>query len=68
MSYGAADCNSAMQDPILAKYEAEGSAYYSTARLWDDGIINPVDSRKVRHLLRDIAFTFRICYAVLLTY
>lgn len=35
------------KDPILAKYETEGSAYYSTARLWDDGIINPVDSRKI---------------------
>jgi 3-methylcrotonyl-CoA carboxylase beta subunit len=33
--------------PILEKYEIEGSAYYSTARLWDDGIIDPKDSRKV---------------------
>lgn len=32
---------------ILSKYEEEGSAYYSTARLWDDGIIDPVDTRKV---------------------
>ncbi len=32
---------------ILEKYENEGSAYYSTARLWDDGIINPKDTRKV---------------------
>jgi acetyl-CoA carboxylase carboxyltransferase component len=31
--------------PILEKYEREGSAYYSTARLWDDGIIDPVDTR-----------------------
>jgi acetyl-CoA carboxylase carboxyltransferase component len=31
--------------PTLEKYEAEGSAYYSTARLWDDGIIDPVDTR-----------------------
>ncbi|MGE5316900.1 MAG: carboxyl transferase domain-containing protein [Chloroflexota bacterium] len=30
---------------ILAKYEEEGSAYYSTARLWDDGIIDPKDTR-----------------------
>lgn len=37
----------AFKDPILAKYEKEGSAYYSSARLWDDGIIDPVDSRKV---------------------
>lgn len=33
--------------PILKKYEAEGSPYYSTARLWDDGIIDPVDTRMV---------------------
>jgi acetyl-CoA carboxylase carboxyltransferase component len=31
--------------PTLEKYEAEGSAYYSTARLWDDGVIDPVDTR-----------------------
>lgn len=33
--------------PIKAKYEREGSAYYSSARLWDDGIIDPADTRKV---------------------
>jgi acetyl-CoA carboxylase carboxyltransferase component len=31
--------------PILDKYEAEGNPYYSTARLWDDGILDPVDTR-----------------------
>jgi len=31
--------------PTLDKYEAEGSAYYSTARLWDDGVIDPMDTR-----------------------
>jgi 3-methylcrotonyl-CoA carboxylase beta subunit len=36
-----------MMNEILAKYETEGSAYYSTSRLWDDGIIDPVDTRKV---------------------
>lgn len=36
-----------MKATILNKYEEEGSAYYSTARLWDDGIIDPVDTRKV---------------------
>ncbi|MBN1504498.1 MAG: methylcrotonoyl-CoA carboxylase [Candidatus Eisenbacteria bacterium] len=34
-----------MKEPILKKYEEESSAYYSTARLWDDGIIDPVDTR-----------------------
>ena len=33
--------------PTLAKYEEEGSPYYSTARLWDDGIIDPADTRRV---------------------
>jgi len=32
---------------IRAKYETEGSPYYSTARLWDDGIIDPRDTRRV---------------------
>ncbi len=32
---------------ILDKYEHEGSAYYSTSRIWDDGIIDPADTRKV---------------------
>lgn len=35
------------QAPILEKYETEGSAYYSTARLWDDGIIDPAQTRDV---------------------
>ena len=34
-----------MEQGILEKYEAEGSAYFSTARLWDDGIIDPKDTR-----------------------
>jgi acetyl-CoA carboxylase carboxyltransferase component len=34
-------------DAIRAKYEEEGSPYYSTARLWDDGIIDPLDTRRV---------------------
>jgi acetyl-CoA carboxylase carboxyltransferase component len=33
--------------PILEKYEREGSPYYSTARLWDDGIIDPSETRQV---------------------
>lgn len=37
----------AIVDPIIAKYETEGSPYYSTARLWDDGIIDPAQSRQV---------------------
>jgi acetyl-CoA carboxylase carboxyltransferase component len=33
--------------PLLAKYLNEGSAYYSTARLWDDGVIDPASTRNV---------------------
>ena len=33
--------------PIRAQYEEQGTAYYSTARLWDDGIIDPADTRTV---------------------
>ena len=38
---------SEFRQPILDKYETEGSPYYSTARLWDDGIIDPRDTRDV---------------------
>jgi acetyl-CoA carboxylase carboxyltransferase component len=34
-------------DEIRAKYEAEGNPYFSTARLWDDGVIDPLDTRRV---------------------
>lgn len=37
----------AFKKPTLEKYEFEGSCYYSTARLWDDGVIDPVDTRRV---------------------
>lgn len=35
------------KQPILDKYEREGSPYYSTARLWDDGILDPAQTRRV---------------------
>jgi acetyl-CoA carboxylase carboxyltransferase component len=35
------------EDEIRATYEREGNPYYSTARLWDDGIIDPLDTRRV---------------------
>ena len=38
---------SKFRQPILDKYETEGSPYYSTARLWDDGIIDPRDTRDI---------------------
>ncbi len=36
--------------PIRAKYEAEGSPYHATARLWDDGIVTPRETRRVLSL------------------
>jgi 3-methylcrotonyl-CoA carboxylase beta subunit len=42
-----AEQEEAFKDPIRAKYEEEGSPYFSTARLWDDGIIDPAQTRKV---------------------
>ena len=35
----------AFKQPILDKYEEEGSPYYSTARLWDDGVLDPAETR-----------------------
>jgi len=37
----------ALKDPIIQRFEAEGSPYFSSARIWDDGVIDPVDSRRV---------------------
>jgi len=42
-----ADEEAAFKQPILDQYAEQGSAYYSTARLWDDGIIEPADTRRV---------------------
>jgi 3-methylcrotonyl-CoA carboxylase beta subunit len=37
----------AAERDTIERYEREGSPYYSTARLWDDGVIDPLDTRKV---------------------
>jgi 3-methylcrotonyl-CoA carboxylase beta subunit/propionyl-CoA carboxylase len=47
---------SALRQPILDQYEHEGSPYYSTARLWDDGILDPVETRQA------IALGLSACY------
>jgi 3-methylcrotonyl-CoA carboxylase beta subunit len=44
-----------MTDSIVKQYEQEGSPYFSTARLWDDGILDPVDTRRVISLCLDVA-------------
>ena len=35
------------KDAVRARYEAQGHPYYATARLWDDGVIDPADTRTV---------------------
>ncbi|MGK7396157.1 MAG: carboxyl transferase domain-containing protein [Candidatus Cyclobacteriaceae bacterium M3_2C_046] len=45
-----------LKNEILKQYQEEGSCYYSTARLWDDGIIDPADTRKV--LAQCLSLTF----------
>jgi len=42
-----ADEEDAFKTPIRAQYERQGSPWYATARLWDDGIIDPADTRRV---------------------
>ena len=42
--------------PILEKYETEGSPYYSTARLWDDGILDPAQTRNILGLALSASF------------
>ena len=42
-----ADDDAAFKAPIRAQYEKQGNAYYATARLWDDGVIDPADTRAV---------------------
>jgi 3-methylcrotonyl-CoA carboxylase beta subunit len=42
-----AEDEAALTAPILAKYDEESSALYASARLWDDGIIDPPDTRDV---------------------
>ncbi|KAB1281578.1 Methylcrotonoyl-CoA carboxylase beta chain; mitochondrial [Camelus dromedarius] len=41
------DDEAALKEPIIKKFEEEGNPYYCSARLWDDGIIDPVDTRLV---------------------
>ena len=46
----------AIRQPIVDKYETEGSPYYSTARLWDDGILDPIDTRPTLAHALSVAF------------
>jgi acetyl-CoA carboxylase carboxyltransferase component len=51
-----ADAEAAIKQPILEKYDTEGSPYYSTARLWDDGILDPAQTRSALALGLSAAF------------
>jgi acetyl-CoA carboxylase carboxyltransferase component len=51
-----AAAEAAIRQPILEKYEHEGSPYYSTARLWDDGILDPARTRDALGLALSATF------------
>jgi len=49
-----ADERASFEEPIRAQYETQGEPYYATARLWDDGIIDPEDTRDMLGLALDV--------------
>src|ERR1700712_654614 len=49
-----AEDEAAFVKPIVEQYDAQGSPYYSTARLWDDGVIDPADTRQILGLALDV--------------
>ena len=53
-----AEAETAFRKPIADQYEEQGSPYYSTARLWDDGVIDPADTRTV------LGLALGVCSAV----
>ncbi|HET7415743.1 MAG TPA: carboxyl transferase domain-containing protein [Arthrobacter sp.] len=49
-----AEDEESFKQPVRDQYESQGNPYYSTARLWDDGIIDPADTRTVLGLALDV--------------
>ena len=49
-----ADAQAEFGAPIREQYEEQGSPYYATARLWDDGVVDPADTRDVLGLALDV--------------
>lgn len=49
-----AEAEAEFKAPVLAQYEDQGNPYYATARLWDDGVIDPADTRTVLGLALDV--------------
>lgn len=50
-----ADEEEAFKAPVRAQYEEQGNPYYATARLWDDGVIDPADTRRAVGLALSVA-------------
>ncbi len=55
-----AEMEAAFKKPTLEKYERESSPYYSTARLWDDGIIDPLKTRDLLGLAISVSLNSEI--------
>jgi 3-methylcrotonyl-CoA carboxylase beta subunit len=53
-TFGAAE-EEAFKAPIRAQYEEQGNPYYATARLWDDGVIDPAQTRRVLGLSLEVS-------------
>jgi 3-methylcrotonyl-CoA carboxylase beta subunit len=51
-----AEDRKAFEEQIRDRYETQGHPYYATARLWDDGVIDPVDTRRTLGLALSAAF------------
>ncbi|RWS30807.1 hypothetical protein B4U80_12002 [Leptotrombidium deliense] len=49
-----------IKDPLISKFEVEGNPYYSSARLWDDGVIDPRDTRRILGLSLSAALNSEI--------
>jgi 3-methylcrotonyl-CoA carboxylase beta subunit len=49
-----AEDEAAFRAPVLEQYEEQGNPYYATARLWDDGIIDPADTRRIVGMALDV--------------
>ena len=52
--------SSAQNTDLIQRFEDESSAYYSTSRLWDDGVIDPADTRTIVGLSLSIASNSRV--------
>jgi 3-methylcrotonyl-CoA carboxylase beta subunit len=46
-AFASREAEEAFKNPIREQYERQGHPYYSSARLWDDGVVDPADSRRL---------------------